>query len=867
MRQASSLGVAGWIEDGLQTIARKRGPGVATAVAFLGSRVAVALEDNDIIQVAHSYSQSLHCKPSATGDSVGNGDCGGDSFPVGAQSSKSRVLMLLAFRDVALGMICDCERAEYAGLLEEARTARGKTADAAGSAVMPGVYRTMMRSVMVCFKELLVESEGSGGVDPDVADDPILTLVSLSFFVQAVKRWPRHSIKMLREVGVWSTLFSERVLTRASRVVIRALVAARPDVDPVSGAAAFLGDSHLNGASDVEVGWGLVHDLSLLLLESSVVAGHVLQTESPITTRAANPRQHQHQRVKSGECFDAAAFPENLEEMQEFLRFLTWGGDGLSHYLSAIQGCMLLRAIIATESSGCGALLTPPLRVSALCLAFHLCDRANGAKSDAITLKELAWRQAHASVLLVLDLVSSKEGEDQRLLFQATLSFPSSLGAQGDSVQVALSAASAAATTRGHKMTASIMSDGEACTNASADSSPRLSPRNSSRGAPMQSYHDRSRSIPEILFEAAVDPLVRRAVLHLATELGAQACETYVTPKICCDCYSAAREGREKSAEVLSGLVEGYLHLCERAAAELSPEQLGLDLLQDALLGACALMRCGKRPTCWECSDWRWSQSGGVVVTAPGCSRAPDLRVSSLQEVFREHEAFARLLDVLENIVSDALDPSISLQMSSAVTPDTCSDVVLVCLSLFTGLMAGNSLGKNALRKALAEHSDRKVMSMSASSGVGKWADEGSFLALADLTKPVPATALAEALIEMMMDGEHPSFDFDKTEASGYRLRNSIGASAANDDRANREAERMGVTSPPEIRNPLVVPLIFRLLPDWPTAVQFRTMASFRRLLGGSGGGVINRSVCCDVKPALMDQVRKAVEVCVCASA
>lgn len=775
--------------------------------------------------------------------------------------------MLLAFRDVALGMICACERAESAGLSEEVTTARGKTADAAGSAVVPGVYRTVMRSAMVCFKELLVESGGSGGVDPDAADDPILTLVSLSFFVQAVKRWPRHTIKMMREVGVWRTLFSERVLTRASRVVIRALVAVPPDVDGASGAAPLFGDSPLNGASDVEVGWGLVHDLSLLLLECSVVAGHILRTKSAITTRAANPRQLQHQRVKSGERFDAAACPEDLEEVQEFLRFLTWGGDGLSHYLSGIQGCMLLRTIIATESSGCGALLPPPLRVSTLCLVFHLCNRAHGAKSDAIARKELAWRQAHASVLLALDLVSPEEGEDQRLLFQATLAFASSLSEQGDSVRVAFSATSAATRTRGHGMKASIKSDGEACKNASAGSSPRLSPRKSSRGVPIQSHHGQYRSIPEILFEAAVDPRVRHAVFHLATELGAQACETYVTPKICCARYSAAREGREKSAEVLSGLVEGYLNLCQRAAEDLSPEDRGLDLLQDALLGACALMRCGKRPTCWECNDGHWSQSGGAVVTAPSCARAPNLRVSLLQEVFREHRAFARLLDVLENVVSNGSDPSISLQMPFAVTPDTCSDVVMVCLSFFTGLMAGNSLGKNALRKALSEHSDRKVMSTSASSGVGKWADEGSFLALADLTNPVPAKALSEALVEMMMDGEHLSFDFDETEAYGYRLGNGAGASAANDDRANREAERNGVTSPPEIRNPLVVPLIFLLLPDWPTAVQFRTMASFRRLLGGSGGGVINRSVCCDVKPALMDQVRRAVVVYMCVPA
>ncbi|CAM9830573.1 unnamed protein product, partial [Laminaria digitata] len=61
--------------------------------------------------------------------------------------------------------------------------------------------------------------------------------------------------------------------------------------------------------------------------------------------------------------------------------------------------------------------------------------------------------------------------------------------------------------------------------------------------------------------------------------------------------------------------------------------------------------------------------------------------------------------------------------------------------------------------------------------------------------------------------------------------------------------------SPPEIRNPLVVPLIFELLPDWPVLEQERIMNAFCLLLRGTGGGMVNRSLCCDIKPALMDQL------------
>ncbi|CAN0471986.1 unnamed protein product, partial [Hapterophycus canaliculatus] len=69
------------------------------------------------------------------------------------------------------------------------------------------------------------------------------------------------------------------------------------------------------------------------------------------------------------------------------------------------------------------------------------------------------------------------------------------------------------------------------------------------------------------------------------------------------------------------------------------------------------------------------------------------------------------------------------------------------------------------------------------------------------------------------------------------------------------EKEDDNTWEPPEIRNPFVVPLIFRLLPGWPASQQDVTMRAFRKLLKGAGGGMVNRSLCCDVQPALMDQV------------
>ncbi|CAN0261734.1 unnamed protein product, partial [Discosporangium mesarthrocarpum] len=61
----------------------------------------------------------------------------------------------------------------------------------------------------------------------------------------------------------------------------------------------------------------------------------------------------------------------------------------------------------------------------------------------------------------------------------------------------------------------------------------------------------------------------------------------------------------------------------------------------------------------------------------------------------------------------------------------------------------------------------------------------------------------------------------------------------------------------PEIRNPLVVPLLFGLVPFWRIKEQQLVFSAFQVLLRGTGpgGGMVNRSVCCDVQPSLLDQV------------
>ncbi|CAN0592742.1 unnamed protein product, partial [Ectocarpus sp. 12 AP-2014] len=48
---------------------------------------------------------------------------------------------------------------------------------------------------------------------------------------------------------------------------------------------------------------------------------------------------------------------------------------------------------------------------------------------------------------------------------------------------------------------------------------------------------------------------------------------------------------------------------------------------------------------------------------------------------------------------------------------------------------------------------------------------------------------------------------------------------------------------------------MFQLLPDWPASEQENILKVFQLLLKGAGGGTVNRSLCCDVQPALMDQL------------
>ena len=980
-RAFSAPDVAGWAEDGLQTIARRRGACVSAVVASLRSRIVVAVEDTDIIRIAHSEGVAMRCWPSASGEGDGVASCdgGGTATATAAIAGRNRdrladsrspacgVLLLLEFRNVALAVIGDCKRAERtgeqhrdSGMLNEARTTRGRKTGDRGSAPASNAHETAMRSAMKCFKELLVERRAFGfgvagdGISPgtwrtdcdgsqkrrniaggsrneslhDTTADPVLALVSLSFFLQAVRCWPRLALSLFRELGVWNALFSESVLSQASRVVMQALSTvdeARPaDVGATSTASATcVGDAgrggNSTGPSDVEVGWGLVHDATLLLLETAVVVRHLLHVESSSTSGAADPRLQKREVEGDGRYYSSRY--GDVCEVEEFLHFLAGGDDGLPPALSTMQGCRWLRTIIATESAtGGGTLLPSPLRVSSLCLALRLCDRAHCDGSDAIVHGVAAWPHTHASVSLALDLVSSEGvAGDRRLLFQAALSFATEANGDGDSdsAQVAAAATAILAAEDGiHRTTASksepstpVHHKGTTETYRetgtpvrSCGASPRVSPSSSSCSV-QKSSHQRPRSVPEVLFKAALDPRVRRAAFLLATELGAQAVGAVVASQTGDDdCTLLAvdrpRAGvgrgqansteacslREMTVEVFSGLVEGYLCLCERVAvservatltaAGSSVTRDDPGLLQDALHGMHALVFCEKRRRASKTAEavGRKRVGGkddgqperGELFAAHGLARTPYLRVSSLlQETFREHGAYSRLLDVLETVVA-----AVSSSLASAMTSETCSDVVMTSLSVFTALMAGNSPGKYALRRALTEHcSSGKSVSSAVSAAVprargaagevAKWADVGSFAALADLARVVPAAALSGALMEMLMDGEFPAFVLRKVEESEDSSEDGPGAPDAEraDRREETRDESEGVT-PPEIRNPLVVPLIFRMLPDWPAAEQTRTLEVFRLLLRGSGGGVINRSVCCDVQPALMDQVR-----------
>ncbi|CAM9505032.1 unnamed protein product, partial [Scytosiphon promiscuus] len=336
---------------------------------------------------------------------------------------------------------------------------------------------------------------------------------------------------------------------------------------------------------------------------------------------------------------------------------------------------------------------------------------------------------------------------------------------------------------------------------------------------------------------------------------------------------------QEVATAVISGLVEGYMCLCERAAVATGAGSVasedGPGLLLDALNGACALICPGASqptaPASW--GETPSAYTGGNLRGAPGEAEVDSWRGSTrrggtgvsplLQEAFREHWAPARLLVVLDSVVCGPVTPGSSIDSLPLLT-EVCAGIVTASLSVFTAMMSSNSLGKRAFRQALSDHCDGN--SIQSDRGTwwypdADWVNGGlSFVALARLVGVVPPAPLCQALMEMLMDGEVPECILRVPQANNWgedgEARGANGQRGpGNEDGSGVREEDANMWEPPEIRNPFVVPLIFQLLPGWPASQQDLIMKIFRKLLKGGGGGMVNRSLCCDVQPALMDQL------------
>lgn len=926
-----------WTADGLHPLARNRGSDADTLVRSLYSRLATAVDTADILVLAQN-------EEGGAGTVSANGGLSRTS-PL----SPCPVLLLIGFFNSILDIVGDCEDGchQECGSTEMSETAVAVVSRDADFRM--GAQGAILRSALASLAEFLLapqamagdaslensrpeadiggrslldraarnhssqlpagfdgldqektsESPVSCGIDTAVVA-PIPQLVTLRFLHQAMLRWPRITVELMHELDLWDIFFSERFLSGGSYHVTRAIEGLH-ETEAAAGsyttAATRCPDkpSGLVGGSEIgdgAVGWGLMYDGVLLLLEAVVVVRCVLQLGPEKLVRERN------EKVGSCAVGDQGSGAARPLEIEQYVSFLARGGSSCPCSIVAMQGCRWLRAVVVMESAvGTSLLLPPPLRVTTLCLAFQLCGRGNGAGPDALITGKVLRPLVHASLSLAVALVtSSSKAQEEGFLLEAAVAYAA------DAEVAAGGMAAAPAKPRAHHPTASMTSDTSSpgahapnswwTPSSGGSRTPASNNSGSPRAGPSLSFVDTQvpptptppRPLPEVLFKAALDPRVRRAVFHLSVMLGIEAGRGAVTPL---DVHQRVGGGvwdfgadsfgvQETATAVVSGVVEGFLCLCERAAVATVASGAtddGPGLLLDALHGACGLVRSGA-PQSIVSTGGASTSSGddthgglGEARIGPSMGRVwgGDAVSPLLQEAFREHWASARLLIVLESVVGS---PSVSRSTpnSPAVTMETCSDIVTASLSLFTAMMSGNSLGKRAFRRALSEHyAEKKIASGIAPSsphgGASGTVDGGavnegsSFIGLAYIVSVVPPTSLCRVLMKMLMDGEDSVCVIEAIQAEdggesakldGASTRRVAGHKGGSDGRDE---------PPPEIRNPFVVPLIFRMLPDWPISEQARIMKVFRLLLRGAGGGMVNRSLCCDVQPALMDQV------------
>ena len=777
---------AGGVEGGIQILARDRGADAVAVASALHSRLAASLAVQDILILAESGCGASCPQVSPEEVDESGPDGGGltayvEDVSSNAPLSGSSVVVLMGFHDSMLSIIGDCAAGveRYHGSAQPPRTAGAGVAAFVEDTVE--IHSAVLRSALMSFVELVVgphvvscahaassdiETNGRGSPGQLTGDTmplrpggalesrqgkpsrllapgergmavaPVPQLVALKFFLQAMLRWPRPAVKLMQEVGVWDILFSERFLSGGTPLVARAVESLEdnPTLSRMAAATASDGPNTIgNGSSvgDDAVGWGLLHDATLLLLEAVTVSRCFVRMEKVAAENSSQRHARKQGRLKWRAVGDDELGTHRPCEVRTYVRFLARDESTQPSHITAIQGCRWLRALVATEFAiGGGMLLPTTLRVAAVRLAFRFCDRGNAVGSETRGLGGAAWPLVYASLSLVRDLVNENGRHSGGLLFQAAAAL--ALDVDAASVMTGATVKS-----RTHRATASMTSDASTpslhaantwCAPESAGSRTPVSTDNTSPRVPRSfSFGDASssppkpRPLPEMLFKAALDPRVRCVALYFAAKLGVEAgIEVITSPDV--DVWSmkspnrqrggrrpgnhSTREPlatRETAVEVLSGLVEGYLCLCERAAAAIRTGSAGIydgeGLLLDVLNGACALMRLGApsyQPVERARTRGVGEGAGWRAVGAPSRhARATDSGVSPLlQETFQEHRASARLLAMLESVVAGPLTP---------MSPANCADVVSTSLALFTSMMAGNSLCKKAFQRAVID--------------------------------------------------------------------------------------------------------------------------------------------------------------------
>lgn len=891
-----------WAADGLQLLGHGRVADTERLVCSLHARLLTSLDAADILALANGRTSRPPPSPRGNGEAAAEAGAASamDGPPRASPLSQRSVLLLMDFFNGMLEIVGDCEDGRGGGRGSAETSGTGHVGFGVGTG--DGVHGAVLQSALTSLVEFLGDpktlpttaSPGNSGARDDLdirslpgrgvrekfppdpegcirenreranqssasrsvdsaAAAPVRQLIALRFLHQAVRRWPWPTVKLMQQAGLWDVLFSDRFLSGGSRQITRAIECLR-----VSTAD----DGH--GVSDGGVGWGLVHDGTLLLLETVVIVR---------CFRLVGPGESAKWGIEQG---GRRAIEEQGSgpEITQYVSFLAGGEGSRPSAVATMQGCRWLRAIVAMETAvGTSVLQPQSLRVTALCLSFQLCDSGNCTDSDSPVSGELAWPLVHTSLSLAVALVSSNnEVTAGELLFQAAVAY--ALDAEVPfGVMVP-----APAKSRAHRPTASLTSDASspaghainAWGNPSSGGSRTPASINSlsPRGAPSVLFGDNHnqmpsprkppRPLPEVLFKAALDPRARHAVLNFIVLLGVEAGREALASLdvhqrrggqgVQCLDDGELSGVRETAATVLSGLAEGFLCLCERAAvatvAGSAASDDGPGLLLDALHGACALMR-SKVPQGDKKTGAEQARTGSLSGPVTGGDNGV---LPLLQEAFREHWASGRLLVVLESVAGGRTAASSATPNLPPVSTEICSGIVAASLSLFTAMMAGNSLGKRAFQRALSDHNGRKSAPSGAvpSSPLGAVNGGFSFIPLADLAGVIPPSTLCSALMDMLMDGEVPA-----------RVLEAMVMHEETEGEGGGEEH----ASTPEIRNPFVVPLVFRLLPDWPASEQERMMTVFRSLLTGAGGGMVNRSLCCEVQPTLMDQVRHGPHV------